>query len=234
MVQKNTYSLFFFLVCGLSLMVGGFASSCTSSGGKQTELRRLPILGQHHYRLKDEEGNAEAVYDTLYHQIGDFKLLNQDSNWVTAKDLEGKVYVADFFFTSCSTICPLMAKHMLKVYEAYKADPRVVILSHSIDPEYDDVSVLKTYAEGLQVSSDTWHFVTGDKAQIYDLATQYLSTVVEDSTQIDGLVHSGYFLLIDPMKRIRGVYDGTQEVAADSLLKDIEILLQEGSVLAKE
>ena len=194
------------LLCLICLL-----TSCSPSddGPRAT----LPILGRH--VLMDSLEN-DKKRDTLYHSIRDFRLLNQDNHWVTGATFEDKVYVANFFFTSCPTICPIMAKNMLKVYEKYRKDPRVGIISHTIDPEYDDASVLKKYANGLQVESKTWHFVTGDKAYIYDLAIQsYLSVALEDSTAPGGYLHSGAFLLVDQKKRIRGVYDGTITTSID-------------------
>ena len=187
--------------------------------------RRLPILGKHELL----QGKlVEKDRDTIYHSIRDFRFLNQDSSWVTAETFSNKVYVADFFFTSCSTICPIMAKNMLLVYETYKDNPEVGIISHSIDPEYDTVNILRKYADGLQVSSETWHFVTGEKDDVYDLAIKsYLSVAVEDSSDPDGFLHSGYFLLVDKKRRIRGAYDGTSTTAMDTLIQDIDILLRE-------
>ena len=194
-------------------------------GCTEQKKSKLPILG-HHKLL--EGVLSEKSYDTIHHSIRDFRFLNQDSNWVTEETFSDKVYVADFFFTSCPTICPIMAKNMLVVYESYKDNPEVGIISHSIDPEYDTVEILRKYANGLQVDSKTWHFVTGKKEDIYDLAIKsYLSVAVEDSTEPGGFLHSGYFLLVDKKRRVRGVYDGTSTTAMDTLVQDIGILLDE-------
>ena len=193
--------------------------------GGTTPSRRLPVLGKHTLRAQSP---GTELPDTIYHRVSEFRFLNQDSSWISEETFQDKVYVADFFFTSCPTICPVMAKHMLKVYESYRENHQVAIISHSIDPEYDTVAVLRKYAHALEVSSDTWHFVTGDKKSIYDLAIEsYLSIALEDEAEPGGFLHSGYFLLVDKQRRIRGVYDGTSETSVDTLIQDIDILLKE-------
>ena len=179
---------------------------------------RLPIFGE-----KEITGS-----DTLYHTIGNFRLINQDSTIVTNETVRGKIYVADFFFTSCRTICPIMKTQMRRVYEAVGDDPDVLIVSHTIDPEYDTVGLLKDYAERLDVESDRWHFLTGSKDSIYYLAqTSYFVTAMEDEGEADGFIHSGAFLLIDKQGRIRGKYDGTKEEDVDQLIRDIRRLKKE-------
>lgn len=179
---------------------------------------RLPIFGE-----REVEGT-----DTVYHTIADFSFVNQDSAVVTNETFKDKIYVADFFFTSCRTICPIMKTQMLRVYEVVKNDPEVLILSHTIDPEYDTVALLHDFAERLGVTSNKWHFVTGDKEAIYTIAQKsYFSTALEDKTEADGFIHSGAFLLIDKQRRIRGKYDGTKEEDVNRLLKDIEKLKKE-------
>lgn len=187
--------------------------SCTGEKEKQ-----LPIFG---------ERNITAT-DTVYHTIGDFSLINQDSAIINRAAVEGKIYVADFFFTSCRTICPIMKSQMLRVYKEVVDDPDVLILSHTIDPEYDTVALLHDYAERLGVKSDKWHFLTGNKDSIYYLAqTSYFVTAMEAEEEPDGFIHSGAFLLIDKMGRIRGKYDGTKDQEVDKLMRDIGILLKE-------
>jgi protein SCO1 len=180
---------------------------------------KLPIFGQ-----KDV-----TATDTIYHTIGSFKLVNQDSALVTNETVRGKIYVADFFFTSCRTICPIMKTQMLRVYESIQDDPDVILVSHTIDPEHDTVGLLNDYADRLGVKSDKWHFLTGVKDSIYYLAqTSYFATAMEAEEEPDGFIHSGAFLLIDKKGRIRGKYDGTKQEEVDKLLKDIEILKKEG------
>lgn len=179
---------------------------------------KLPVLGR-------KEVNAG---DTIYHTIGDFRFVNQDSAIVTPATFENKIYIADFFFTSCPTICPVMKTQMLRVYEEFHNNGEVAILSHTIDPEYDTVALLHDYAERLGVESDTWHFVTGDKEAIYDIGqTSYMVTAMEDEQEPGGFLHSGAFILVDKDKRIRGIYDGTEKEAVSKLIKDVPLLLAE-------
>jgi protein SCO1/2 len=179
---------------------------------------RLPIFGE-----------REIIgADTTYHTIADFQFVNQDSAIVTNDTFKGKIYVTDFFFTSCRTICPSMKTQMLRVYENIKKDPEVSILSHTIDPEYDTVALLHDFADRLGVQSDKWHFVTGDQEDIFNIAqTSYFSTALADDTEPDGLIHSGAFLLIDKERRIRGKYDGTKEDEVNRLMEDIKKLENE-------
>jgi len=178
----------------------------------------LPILGQ----------RTVNGADTVYHTIAPFVFVDQDSALVTNSTFRGKIYVADFFFTTCRTICPIMKTQMLRVYEATKDMPDVLILSHTIDPEYDTVALLRDFAKRLGAESSRWHFVTGAKDSIYKIAqTSYFATALEDKTEPDGFVHSGAFILIDPKGRIRGTYDGTIEESVDKLIKDISRLRRE-------
>lgn len=187
-------------------------NSCTETN------RELPFLGQH----------DEVDGKTVYHQIPEFTFTNQDSVTVTEADFSDKIYVADFFFTSCPTICPVMKTQMLRVYEKFKDNPNVAILSHTIDPRHDSVSVLHDYRERLGVSGNTWQFVTGKQDDIYTIGEKfYMVTAQEDSTAIEegGFLHSGAFVLVDKNRNIRGVYDGTVEDEVSQLMKDMELLL---------
>jgi protein SCO1/2 len=175
----------------------------------------LPILGNRYY----ENG------DTVFHQIGHFQFVDQDSAIITNENLDGKIYVADFFFTSCRTICPIMKTQMLRVYEATREMNDVLLVSHTIDPEYDTIALLLDYAERLGVKSDRWHFLTGQKDSIYKVAqTSYFATAMEDKSEPDGFIHSGAFLLVDKKGRIRGKYDGTKEMDVNRLIADIKRL----------
>lgn len=183
----------------------------------------LPILGRKEY--VDREVNGETVTDTLYHTIAPFEFVDQDSSIITNATFNNQVYVADFFFTSCPTICPVMKQQMLRVYEEYKNDPEVGIISHSIDPTHDTVAVLHDFAEKLGVESSKWHFVTGDKEKIYEIGeTSYMVVANEDEEAAGGYIHSGAFLLVDKKGRIRGVYDGTVPEQVDVLINDIKRL----------
>jgi protein SCO1 len=206
------------LLCFTALFFG-----CKSNS--EPEGKQLPILGEREVVTRQE--NGKTITDTIYHQIPEYSFINQDSQTVTHNSLAGKIYVADFFFTSCPTICPKMKSQMLRVYEQFKGNPNVVLLSHSIDPTHDTVTVLKDYAERLGVETSSWHFVTGEKQSVYNIAQSYFVSAMEDEQQAGGFVHSGAFVLVDENRRIRGVYDGTDPAAVDKLLKDIPVLLQE-------
>jgi protein SCO1 len=202
--EKLKNSISFVIVCT-------FIFSCIQE-------KPLPIYGER------EVQNG----DTIYHSIGSFRFINQDSVVVTETTVNDKIYIADFFFTSCRTICPVMKTQLLRVYEKIKNDSDVLILSHTIDPEYDTVALLKDYAERLDVSSKNWHFLTGNKDQVYDIAEKkYFTTALRDETEPDGFIHSGAFLLIDKKQRIRGKYDGTKEADVDRLMKDLDRLKKE-------
>ena len=178
----------------------------------------LPILGE-----RTVNGN-----DTIFHTIAQFQFVDQDSAIVTNETFDGKIYVADFFFTSCRTICPIMKTQLLRVYETTEGMSDVLILSHTIDPEYDTVALLHDFANRLGVSVSRWHFVTGAKDSIYKIAqTSYFATAMEDKSEPDGFIHSGAFLLIDKERRIRGKYDGTKEDDVNRLVADIKRLRSE-------
>ena len=190
------------------------------------EEKPLPIFGEREVVAK--EVNGQKVADTVYHTIAPFKFVNQDSAFVTNETFKNKIYIADFFFTSCRTICPKMKTQMLRVYDSIQNMSEVLILSHTIDPEYDTVGLLHDFADRLGVKSDKWHFVTGAKDSIYSIAqTSYFATAMEDKSEPDGFIHSGAFLLIDKEGRIRGKYDGTLEEDVNRLLVDLKRLRKE-------
>ena len=188
--------------------------SCSQNSGSA----KLPIYGN-----KIFEGE-----DTIFHTISDFKLVDQDSSWVTNDTFKDQVYISDFFFTSCPTICPKMKQQMLRVYEQIENNDQVAILSHTIDPAHDTVAVLKDFSEKLGINNEKWKFVTGDQDYIYELGeTSYMVMADQDPNAPGGFIHSGAFLLVDKERRIRGVYDGTVEEQVDILINDIDKLLKE-------
>ena len=192
---------------------------------EQTE-SRLPILGRK--EIKNVEFDGQIKADTIYHTIPAFSFVNQNGEVVTEETFRDKIYIADFFFTTCPTICPIMKTQMLRVYEKYEDNPDVMILSHTIDPKHDSVAVLYEFADRLGVSSEKWHFVTGDQDSIYDIGqNSYMVTARQDPDEPGGYLHSGAFLIVDKQRRIRGIYDGTKEDKVDQLLKDIDKLLSE-------
>ncbi len=185
----------------------------------------LPILGNREAVTKTVGG--KTVTDTVYQTIPAFKFVNQYGDSITDKSLNGKIYVADFFFTSCPSICPTMHRNMLNVYQEFKNISDFKILSHSIDPKYDSVAVMKKYADKLGISGQCWWFLQGKKEETYKLATSYLSMAAEDKAAAGGYVHDGYFILIDKQKHIRGTYDGTNADQVTKLIADIKTLQAE-------
>ncbi len=177
--------------------------------------------------------NSELVDTTVqfvrkYHKIADFNLLNQNGETITQDTYKDKIYVADFFFTTCLTICPIMTGHMLEIQEKLKDDPEVLLLSHTVIPVADSVPQLKKYALEKGVNDAKWNLVTGDKKQIYDLARKsYLASKTDGDGGPYDMIHTENFILVDKEKRIRGFYDGTNSEAIDDLLDDIEMLKAE-------
>lgn len=176
---------------------------------------------------------AELVDSTIqhqkkYHKIADFSLTNQNGKTITQKDYENKIYVADFFFTTCPTICIAMTDHMVQIQKEILNDDNVMLLSHSVTPEIDSVAQLKKYALEKGVNDKKWNLVTGDKKEIYTLARKSYLAVLEDG---DGgefdMIHTENFMLIDKKRQIRGFYDGTNPSDIETLLEDIKTLKAE-------
>ncbi len=194
--------------------------------------KKLPILGNREPVEKIIDG--KTVVDTVYQTIPAFSFIDQDSVIINNDSLNGKIYVADFFFTTCPSICPIMSKHMLSIYEKYKGNKEVEFLSHTIDPKHDTIPVLKKYANKLGVKGNQWHFLLGDRDVVYKIAKDgYMTFAAQDSTVPGGITHSGYFLLIDKEKRIRGAYDGTDITQVEQLKKDMDVLLGEYKTVKK-
>jgi protein SCO1 len=197
-----------------------------SGGNSKEDNQTLPILGN--YFINSFEMEGKTVSDTVFHKIGEFSFLNQEGETVDNSTTAGKVYVADFFFTSCPTICPVMKTQMLRIFEQFKDNSDFMILSHSIDPKHDTVALLKDYALRLGVeNADTWNFLTGDQEMLFEIGqTSYMTTAMEDKNEAGGYLHSGAFILVDQNSRIRGVYDGTKADQVDKLIRDIPKLLE--------
>ncbi|TDN87321.1 protein SCO1/2 [Salegentibacter sp. 24] len=187
---------------------------------------RLPVF-------QPDMVNAELVDSTVryvrkYHTVKDFELFNQNGDTISQEDYKDKIYVADFFFTTCLTICPVMTDHMLKIQEKIKDDPEVLLLSHTVFPKTDSVPVLKNYAEKKGVIDEKWNLVTGSKKEIYNLARKsYLATKSNGDGGPYDMIHTENFVLVDKEKRIRGFYDGTDPEAIEDLMHDIKVLKAE-------
>ncbi|WP_292892260.1 SCO family protein [Nonlabens sp.] len=213
---KNKWRiLFMFVLC--SAILASFQYALTPE-------KTLPIL-------QPDQFDPSLVDDSMlfvkkYHKIAPFELVNQNADTITQDDYTGKIYVADFFFTTCPTICPVMTKNMMLVQEAFKNDPEVLILSHSVTPELDSVAVLKKYAVKKGVMDSKWNLVTGDRKQIYDLARKsYLAAKENKYGGEYALIHTENFLLVDKEGRLRGrSYDGTDPEDVKKLIEDIYIL----------
>ena len=189
---------------------------------------RLPIFAP------GKNVNTELVDSTIVHirknhKIADFKLLNQNGDTITQKDYDNLIYVADFFFTTCGTICPIMTSNMKKVQQATLLDEDIKLLSHTVMPHIDTVAQLKKYATEKGVISKKWNLVTGSKEEIYNLARKSYLVAKYNPTEEDlyNIIHTENFVLVDKRKRIRGMYDGTNDKDIERLLADIEILRKE-------
>ncbi|OUR98143.1 SCO family protein [Flavobacteriales bacterium 33_180_T64] len=171
--------------------------------------------------------DSTIQYKKKYHTIADFKLINQNGDTITQKNYDNKIYVADFFFTTCQTICPIMTDQMHRIQQEIINDEDVLLLSHSVTPEIDSVAQLKRYAIEKGVNDMKWNLVTGDRKQIYDLARKSYLVVKDDNSKDYGMVHTENFALIDKNKQIRGLYNGISPASIDSLLQDLKQLKKE-------
>jgi len=177
--------------------------------------------------------NPELVDSTMqyvakYHTIADFSFTNQNGKTITQKEYEGKIYVADFFFTTCGSICPIMTTNMVDVQKAFLNNPKVMLLSHTVFPETDSVSVLKKYALEKGVDDRKWNLVTGNKKDIYTMARKsYLAVKLGKPSELYDMVHTENFVLIDAKRRVRGFYDGTKKEEIQRLIDDIHWLCDE-------
>lgn len=183
----------------------------------QKDDKPLPILG-----FAELENGQERL-----HQIPEFRFLNQDSVWIDNEYFADYIYVADFFFTTCPSICPIVTRSMLKVYEEFEENDLVKLCSYTLDPDYDKVGILKAYAENLDVSPEKWTFLTGDKDSIYNLTESYFSVVIEDEEAPGGINHSGKLLLVDKNRYIRAFCEGTDPEDVNDFILDIKKLVRE-------
>ncbi len=177
--------------------------------------------------------NPELVDSTMqyiskYHTIADFSFTNQNGKIITQKDYEDKIYVADFFFTTCGSICPKMTTNLKDVQKAFANNPKVMLLSHTVFPETDSVSVLKQYAIKHNVDGNKWNLVTGDKKEIYTMARKsYLAVKLGKPEELYDMVHTENFVLVDSKRRVRGFYDGTNKEEVQKLIEDINWLIED-------
>ena len=171
--------------------------------------------------------DGKTTTDSIDYVLPTFQFTDQDGHQVDSTTIQGKIFVADFFFTSCPSICPKMMKEMDDVYTKYKSNKNVVILSYSIDPVRDSVPRLKNYERKIGFESSQWHLLTGNKDSIYNLADKFLVSAAEDPDAPGGHIHSGNFILVDKHRRIRGYYNGVDDASVQKLMDDMDILLKE-------
>jgi protein SCO1/2 len=217
------------LIIIIALCVSAY--SCMDSAGSQAvivnEEETLPFFDQPDWTPEWINKN-DSAYGNI-HSIPSFSFTDQDGNKITEQTIEGKIYVANFFFAKCNNICPKMMSNMYKLQEAFINDDELLLLSHSVTPEDDDVSVLKKFAEENKVSSSKWHLLTGDKTETYRLAKKeyFAGDSVGYYQTGNEFLHTENFILIDKQRRIRGVYNGTLAVEIERIMQDIMILKEE-------
>jgi protein SCO1/2 len=188
--------------------------------------KKLPIFNPSDVnpKLVDES----VVHIRRNHKVADFSLINQNGDTITQDNYKDKIYVADFFFTRCMTICPVMTNNIGKLQEVFKNDDDVMFLSHSVTPDIDSVSVLKEYAIAKGVIDAKWNITTGSKKHIYELARKsYFAVLEEGDGGLQDFIHTENFILVDKKKQIRGFYDGTNNEDIERLISDIKLLQTE-------
>ena len=208
------------VILGLSIIIIAFFYKAL----KPTEV--LPVYQP--AMVAPELVDESIQYVKKYHTIAPFSMTNQNGETINEQDYDNSIYVADFFFTTCPSICPVMTKNMYTLQQRLDPYPAVKLLSFSVTPQIDSVEQLKRYAMENKVNDSRWNLVTGNKKEIYQLARKSYLVVKEDG---DGgahdMIHTENFVLVDKQKRIRGYYDGTQAEAMDDILRDIAILIVE-------
>ena len=206
---------------GLSIILWGIVSICLFYTILKP-IERLPVFQP--ASVNSELVDTTIVHKINYHKISDFSLTNQNGETVTQEKYNNKIYVADFFFTTCQSICPIMTKNMKDIQDKLIKDSEVLLLSHTVFPEIDSVEVLKKYAVKNSVVDSKWDLVTGDKKEIYDLARKSYLAAKDNSFGEYDMIHTENFVLVDKKKQIRGFYDCTDKDEINRLFKDIEIL----------
>ena len=187
---------------------------------------KLPIYQPNMVSFQLVDSTVQHV--KRFHKIKDFSLVNQNGEKVTNENYRDKIYIADFFFTTCQGICPIMKENMIILQDEYKDDDQVYLLSHTVTPEIDTKEVLKKYSLEKGVIDSKWNLVTGDKKQIYNLARKsYLVAEDVEESELFEMIHTENFVLVDPERRIRGFYDGTDQESMNALIYDIKVLKKE-------
>jgi protein SCO1 len=197
---------------------------------RPTEEEKLPVINP--IDLEDEMVDPELLRVGYGHRVGDFSFTDQEGSTFTQAEVKDKVFVVEYFFTTCKTICPVMNVQMSRVHEKFKEKENFKILSFTVDPETDDVAQMKRYADEHEANSNCWHFLTGSRADLYRLARRSFFVLKPAEAENQGdvgsdFIHTNNFVLVDKQMRIRGYYDGTSAKEVDKLIHDIEILLKQ-------
>ena len=216
------YGLFTFIMLSISVATVFIFNNVL------TPEKKLPIYQPNMVKFQLVDSTVQHV--KRFHKIDNFKLINQNDKIVTNETYDGKIYIADFFFTTCPGICPIMKDNMIILQNEFINDDEVLLLSHTVTPEIDSVSILKKYSQEKGVIDSKWNMVTGDKKQIYNLARKFylVAEDIEGSNFYD-MIHTENFVLVDSQRRIRGFYDGTDSDVMENLIEDIKILKKEES-----
>jgi protein SCO1 len=184
------------------------------------------FLGYYYFQIMQHPRQLKTMGNPG-HRVGSFSFLNQDGKTITEKEVAGKIVVAEFFFTTCEGICPTMNDNMVMVYDSFRNDNELKILSHTVDPKTDTVEQMKRYSLKFDVDPMKWMFLTGNKEKIYDMAlNEYLISVADSTVDPNNpiFIHSPYFVLVDKSKKVRGFYNGTKKEEVLNLIKDIHAL----------
>ncbi|WP_339654890.1 SCO family protein [uncultured Maribacter sp.] len=204
----------------IAILISFCSISCNNWGGNE-----LPVYSPSDF-------NAELVDVSLQskdgnHTVSDFKLINQNGNIITQEDYKDKIYVVDFFFTRCPSICPIMTDNMVKIQNEFSNNNDVMLLSLSVTPELDSISVLRKYANDKKAIDEKWNITTGDKRHIYELARKsYFAVVEQGDGGMQDFIHTPNFILVDKKRQIRGVYNGTDDEEINRLKDDLRILMK--------
>lgn len=186
--------------------------------------KQLPIYNPMDFNSKLVDKSVRNI--NRNHTVSDFNLINQNGVSVTSKEYENKIYVVDFFFTTCQSICPIMTNNMLKIQSEFINNDDIMLLSISVTPEIDNIKVLKDYTIEKGINDSKWNITNGSKKHIYDLARKsYFAVVDQGDGSLQDFIHTPNFILVDTKKQIRGIYDGTTESEISRLIKDINILV---------
>lgn len=221
--------------CGYLIVIAlaCFLASCRTTTKENKNVSALPYYKEATFTPHWMSPDDEILED--FHQVSSFQLTNQEGKMVTEKTFEGKIYITDFFFTICPGICPKMTKNMGILQEEFLKDDEVLLLSHSVTPEMDSVSVLKRYAEEKGIISGKWHLVTGDQQDIYKLGRKdyFVEEDLGLEKEEDEFLHTENFVLIDKDRHIRGIYNGLNKASIRQLIADVKTLKEENKPLQK-